>query len=892
MVAENRTRIYKDTFFIFAMVLVILLVFRDYFVPGELILNYSLPGDSIAHAYKIETAKRMLLNDRMLIDWDDGWYNGYHPFLFYSPLGYAPYIILDIAVNDLGIALRVGIILGFVIAAIGMYFLASTLLNNRTEELQARIIAAGAALYFSLNPYSMYFVVVEGELPALYSIALMPISLILLFRLLHNGSRKAGAAYALTLGMGFLAHGHFGFLAAASGLLIFICATGRRLLSSVEIKEDGLSLNRIRNKQISRILTSYIVSILLLAGLVAFWLIPYSVYAPTMADMQALSNPYLERQSIGYLDIFRVAKAYQGTTYVGATAITIVLFSFLRRRSLRIVSCFALAFFLMWLMALGSNTPIYSLLPFGKLFYPERAISVLALLAACMLSVSFQEIARRFKESTSLRRLGCSVRHCLSLAIVVLLIAIVIFDISSSYAKAAKLSSGNPDFSNLCRAVRLLDGESEGSRTILVYSPYYAARPGAPQLEYVLFSYSPILTGKPYAYGYSFSKLGYSIDYSRTYAVALNQTKFFIGRFVDYDIQYVMCYLEDQPALNNLLDSGRFKLIDTIGNYALLSFSGRKGFIIERRADIFVIGADDYAGTVVKSVLDPISQNFTVTKGQHFFVDDYTIDDLMAHEVTVIYGVRFHDLSVAERLLSRYVSNGGFLIIDADGSPTAKGRFMGVDYHIHAFDKSSNITYSKFRLDLNPSRWTGAVYEGLDERLVVVDTDQTVIGRKNGVFFVGGNLFYHTAISSEPAQIVLLEEMITLGVDADGGRKVDFDVIRKSPNLKEYAIHVASDTMIRFSLTDSPYWTVYLDGAPTGVIDQDGFTRLHVTAGGHIVTFRYTDTAVKTMSNIVSIISLALCILLILGINLTGFSKRKKVRGERPIQLRQAFLPQ
>jgi len=881
MIAENRARIYKDAFFILAMVLVILLVFRDYFVPGELILNYSLPGDSIAHAYKIETAKRMLLNDRMLIDWDDGWYNGYHPFLFYSPLGYAPYIILDIAVNDLGIALRVGIILGFVIAAVGMYFSASTLLSNRTEELQARVIAAGAALYFSLNPYNMYFIVVEGELPALYSIALMPISLIPLFRLLHNGSRKAGAAYALTLGTAFLAHGHFGFLAAASGLLIFICATGRRLLSSVEIKEDGASLNRVRSKQISRILISYTVSILLLAGLVAFWLIPYSVYAPTMADIRAISNPYIELQSIGYLDIFRVAKAYQGTTYVGATAIAIMLFAFLRRRSLRIVSCFAFAFILMWLVALGSNTPIYPLLPFGKLFYPERAISILALLAACMLSVSLQEIVKRFKESTHLGRLGCSVRHCLSLTIVVLLIGIVIFDISSSYAKAAKLSSGNPDFSNLCRAVRLLDGESEGSRTIYVYSPHYVARPLTPELEYVLFSYSPILTGKPYAYGYSFSKLGYSIDYSRTYAVALNQTKFFLGRFVDYDIKYVMCYLEDRVVLNNLLNSGQFKLIDTIGNYVLLCFSGRRGFIIEGRADILVIGADDYAGTVVKSVLDPISQNFTVTKGQHSFVDDYTIDDLRAHEVVVIYGVRFHDLSSAEKLLSRYVNNGGYLIIDADRSPTPKGRFMGVDYHIRAFDKGSNITYSKFRLDLNPSTWTGAVYEGLDERLTVVNTDQTVIGRKNGIVFVGGNLFYHTAITSEQTQVALLEQIITTGVCTDGGRKVDFDVLRKLPNLKEYAIHVASDTMIRFSLTNSPYWTVYLDGAPTGVIDQDGFTRLHVTAGGHVVTFRYTDTVVKTVSNIISIISFTLCILLILGIDLTGFSKKKQIRGER-----------
>jgi len=854
--ARHSSGRFADIFCTLAMVLIILAVFQNYATSGELVQDYLLPGDSMGHAYKVEVAKKMLLEYRALVDWDEGWYSGYHPFRFYSPLGYVPYVIISVFLNDVGAALRIGIILGFILAAVAMYFLVLTLLHDRADQVHVKLTAAGAALFFSLNPYYIGFIVRGGELASVYSIAMMPVSLMLLFKLLRSGSVKMSVGYALAVATTFLAHAHFGLLAAIGGLILFVTAIIARFLLSTRITIDGLSISSVVRKEILRTMVAYVFSILLLAGLVAFWALPYFIEGPVLGDLTAYEW-MLRRKSIGYLDIvIRPEMALWGARYVGALAIIIMPLGFLERKSWRDLGGFFLAFFIVWLLALGINTPAYSLLPFGNFFFPERAIGFLVLVTGCVLAYSLLAIVKRVDRVLSFKKVNSVVRHGLSYGAAILLMALVMFDISIGFAKVVELSSGNPEFVNASDLIRSIDSETEGARTLYV-GP-----------EYVLYSYSPILSGRPYADGYyaQGSKSSYVIEYCRTSGIERNETKFFLGRFVDFDVKYVVVDNADDMMLNNLLGTGQFQLIDRSRRYTLLQFLGRKGFIIEGRPDILVVGIDDYTRELAKSVLDVFAQNFTVTKGQYTYIDDYTLSDLKGHDAAVIYGIKYHDMSAAEKLLSQYVEEGGFLIIDADSSASIPGKFLNVNYYFSTSNVTSNVTYSKFnvRHNLNLSKWDGVIYEGLDEPLLVIDENKTVIGKKNRVVFLGCNLFYHATSTNESAPILLLEQLIDMGLKTDGGRKVDYEVIEKSPDRMQYTVRLDSDSMVRLSVTTSPYWKVYVDGAPSEVIDQDGFVRLFVRAGEHTITFQYSDTALKTASNAITGVSLALCALIYL----------------------------
>jgi len=847
---------FADFFFIIAMIIFILVVFRNYAISGEIVRDYLLPGDGMGHAYKVEMIKRMLFNERMLLDWDDGWYAGYHPFHFYSPLGYVPYVFLNMVLNDLGAAFRAGIVIGFIVSAIGMYFLVLTILHNRASLLAVKLAATAAALFYSLNPRNTLFIALGGELPALYSIAIMPVSLLFLIRLLRSGSRKTAVGYALVTATAFLTHAEFGLLAFAGGFLIFISETIREVILSLEPGESGLSMSYVMKKQILKTIACYFLSIILLGGLVAFWMIPFFAEANSLASVWA--RPPASQFSIGYLDIVVRHVSIKYWRYIGATAVIAMPLALIDREKWRDVGCFVFVFFVIWLLALGPNTPVYYLLPFEELFRPERSLSLLALLVGCVLPYSLLAIRNRLDEGLRSRKLHRAIRHALPSAVTVVLILLVVFDISISFGQLT-LMKGDPEFIDLSDLIRSLDGESEGARMAFVENDSLRTWP-----TYVLYTFSPTLTNVPYSDGYyrSGSKLSYVMFYSSTIAVQRNETKVFLGRFVDHDVKYVVVNVRDKLMLNNLLRTGQFRLIETVGKYRLLEFLGRKGFIIEGRPDILAIGMDDYTAKVAKGTLDIFSQNFTVTRGQLTYIDDYTLDDLKGHDAAVIYGIKYRDMSAAEKLLTEYVKGGGFLIIDADSSISSSGKFMGVSYHLTP-SIGSNITYSKLgpTLGLEVPQWTGVVYEGLDESFLVAGENKTVAGRKNGVVFLGGNLFYYAALTNDAVKISFLEQLVAMGLKTDGGQSIDYDVLEKRPDYREFRIQVASDAMIRLSTTTSPYWKVYVDGVPVKVVDQDGFIRIFVEAGEHVITLKYSDTPLKTASNAITVATLVLCVL-------------------------------
>jgi hypothetical protein len=823
----------KDIYFLLILLFVILFFFRSYvFFEGDFVQDYLLPRDSMAHAYKVETVKSMLTTDNSLVDWDDDWYCGYHPFRFYSPLGYVPYVILNIVMNDLGAALRTGILLGFVLGAIGMYFLVLTLMQDKLEHLYVRIAATGSALFFSLHPHIVEFVALTGELPALYAIAMMPISLIFLFKFLRSGSLKMCVVYAITTAITFLAHAHFGVVVAFCGLLFFVIS--------------------LKKGQIRQRISVYFLYIILLAGLVAFWILPYFTEGPLLGNL-TLYSWQSELTSINYLDLVLAPQNYySGVRYLGIVSIIIMFFAFLDRKKWRDLAGLFSGFIVIWLLAIGPKTPVYALLPFNELFFPERALPLLVLITGCIMAFSLVAIMKYIDNIMSSKKFNHNMRSGIPYVLAFLLIFLTLSDTSVRYAGLATLYPGDSDFVLLGDKINSLNNEQEGGRTMFL-GP-----------EYTLYSYSPILSGRPLVDGYygQGSKLSYDFLYLSTFSINNNYTEFFLGRFVDYDIKYVIVDATYDLMLNNLLRTEQFKLIDTIGGYKLLEFLGRKGFVIEDRPDVLVIGMNEYTLNLASGILKVFAQNFTVTDGQYTCIDDYTSNDLKGHDVVLIHSIKYHDKLAAEKLLSQYSKEGGFLVVDADFSTNSTANFMGGRSQIFYSKEPLKITYSEFdaTFDLKLLELNGVFYEELDEPLLIVNGNKTIIGRKNGVMFVGGNLFYNSALNNEPAQISIIQQLISSGLKTDGGRKADYLVLKDQPDHKEYKVSLSAESMIRLSITTSPYWRVHVDGVPANIIDQAGFMRLIIEKGEHIITLHYADTVLKMISNAITVIALLLCV--------------------------------
>lgn len=825
---------FKDIYFISLLLIVIVIFFGKYmFFEGEFVEDYLLPQDSIGHAYKIETVKSMLTRNNVLVDWDDGWYCGYHPFRFYSPLGYVPYVTLYIIMNDLGAALRIGMLLGFFLAAIGMYFLVLTLMQERVEQFYARIAATGAALFFCLHPNILAFVTLSGELPALFAIAMMPISLTFLFKFLRSGSFQMCVACAIATAITFLAHAHFGVVVALCGLLFFIAS--------------------LKIGQIRRSVSVYFLFIALLVGLVAFWILPYFIESPVLGN-PTLYSWQIDLTSMDYLDIIIAPQNYYyGVKYLGIVTIIIMPFAFLDRKKWRDLAGLFFVFIVVWLLALGSKTPVYSLLPLSELFFPERALPLLVLISGCIMAYSLVAIMKYLNKIISAKKFGHVLRRELPCALAILLIVLTLFDTSVRCNDLVTVYPGAPDFVAIGDRIKSLNNE-EGGRTLFL-GP-----------DYTLYSYSPIISSRPLAGGYygQGSKLSYDFLYLTGISINNNNTEFFLGRFVDYDVQYVIVETSYYMILNNLLCTEKFNLVDTIGRYTLLEFLDRKGFAIEQRPDILVIGMNEYTVLVASGILKIFAQNFTVTSGQYNFIDDYELMDLKGHDVVLIHSIAYHDKLSAEKLLSMYVNDGGFLMVDADFSTDSTGNFMGGEYCVFYSKASSNITYSKFdtEFNLNQMELNGVVYQELDESLLIVEGNKTIIGQKNGVVFVGGNLFYNAALTNEPAQISIIQQLVTWLLKTDGGRKADYVVLTDKPGYKEFKVNLSSENAIRLSMTTSPYWRVQVDGVPANVIDQAGFVRLLVERGAHVITLQYADTASKTISNAITVVSLVLCVVI------------------------------
>lgn len=178
--------------FIAAGALLVAWLGHSYFGRG-----YLLSGDTIAHIAMLTSQVQAITRDQFPY-WTNFSYFGLPLSEYYSPTTFWPLAGLDLALGDPSLSLRLFFALTYLLSAVAMVFLAREFRLARFGILIACMAYAGSFAHLHLLLY-------RGAVPQALSMALLPLVLFFLHRLLTGG--RAAAAV-----------GWFGLVLSAAGL--------------------------------------------------------------------------------------------------------------------------------------------------------------------------------------------------------------------------------------------------------------------------------------------------------------------------------------------------------------------------------------------------------------------------------------------------------------------------------------------------------------------------------------------------------------------------------------------------------------------------------------------------------------------------------------------------
>jgi 4-amino-4-deoxy-L-arabinose transferase-like glycosyltransferase len=198
---------------------------------------------------------------------------------------------------------------------------------------------------------------------------------------------------------------------------------------------------------------------------------------------------------------------------------------------------------------------------------------------------------------------------------------------------------------------------------------------------------------------------------------------------------------------------------------------GRRILLIGRSVNLHLDDVLAYENVYVDAHAPLIADDYTDVS--HTFIDDYDLNRLKSYDAVLLYDFRWRDRVAAERLLERYVREGGTLLVDA--SSNAGGlpdNLYGLDrqvflgalidrvpvpaaarVHVTSSDLKAggaDPVFGRFVTEDGISPWYGSVYSGFptDDLTVLASADglpivsEKTLGRGR-IFFVGENLVFH-----------------------------------------------------------------------------------------------------------------------------------------------------
>lgn len=826
------------------LTILVLFIFRPYLRPG-----FAGGYDTLIHFFKVAQVKDMVARYGTYIDWNDQWYAGYHQFLFYPPLFYPLAVLAELFINNLEITSKAMVVAAVVFSGFSAYLLAYNTLPATDRIWRRSLGAFTSAVSYALSPALLSFIVTRGKYPDYYAIAFAPLCFVLLVRWLKSDRRTIPLGFALALSIMLLLHIDTAVTLALASLIY----------SVLYLKASLCEKARLFNPDYYRPMALLGLSLILFAGLTAFFWLPYLTQIKTLGALEQL---YPSRAPLP-LSVFARSHLINGISrYPGMIVLVLALLPLALRKLRPAVWTWFTLMITGFGLSLMPYTPIATSLPsVNTLFY--RSGIVLAILAvSVMVGITIYSLItlnwRQRLDKHLPKWLATALEASLPTLFVLAVVVVIIFDFSfiSGSVKTSKWFKGEVHqvVSSLSKAKQI-----DGGRVLVLASPI---------AEY---TFLPALIGKPIVNGYEAQAARMSVDIEiikREMAKGESES-FVLTKLDQLNVQFLLIdRIDYHKQLDRLLATKRFTTIFS-GNYYRILEHRPPGFV-QPVKPILVIGSNS---AYPVQALSPTTGIGFVKGGN--LIDDYSSEELSKYQLVVLYNFEAHNVNVAQETLEKYLKQGGRLIVAMDGSLSnllPDQTFLGVKPNTNEFAKKSKVKVTagmpvKFStLNNRDGRWSGTFYRGLDDVWLTVEGQYPVLGTrrigKGEALFVGYNLFYHAIYEDNRTEAELLQTAAKRLLQNDRVA-LRYSRVSSRPGKISFDVDPSQPTWTMVSMSWSPYWVAYVDGKGVPTRSYENLLALYLPSGKHRVDLVYQLTPVHKIG--LAITAFALLFLLLTG---------------------------
>lgn len=785
--------------------------------------------DTWGHLFKAEYLFNEILKGNYYPQFTEYWYNGNQPFRYWAPLPYYFLVLLRVFTGNIFVA---GNIYVFLCALLGGL---SWLLLSRRIGLWPAVMA-GAIWVIWLD--NVRVACSEGDLPRVLATALLPLLFVLFVNLMER--RKSFLVIICTvvlIHMIILCHAMIGavYCICLVAFSFFLWSFGGCRLKDCLIGAVVLSIG---------VLSS------------SWWLLPSLTGGITEIDVEAVkSTVQFIAAKVSFNPFYRLTNRetfYWGISLLAALAATFITW----RSKPPWAKSLAICGVLIILISFPLMRPFYLMLPLTHLIWPIRfrSFGVMAILGASLAFNLPEERQVWLKSSLT------------SLIIVGLGIILVI----DCWISLPLLAYTGPKSFNLVQSSDFIK-QNSGWRVATIDLSQLGSPPS--------YTFSE-LAGREQVFGWAWqgAVTSNNIMLINT-GVETQYYPFLLRSCVDLgatDLIIKESIIKKPQVFYQAATRAGYKHVETFGEIGIWH-SIDKPYLIEKKPQCLVIGK--FAGTVGL-------QFPKVEMGLYNHLDKYSLEDLKKYSTVILSGATWNSKNRAEQVVRDYIASGGKVYVELAGMPenvlAKQPEFLGVYGEAVNLRGGIEIRGNNKTFQLRPfSRdmpiWNTYVPMGLDKaelEFSYYGNQAPVFGYKlvdgKKVWFLGGNLMYHTFITGDPVAIKMLEDILGLSTDYSREKLIPLSNYQASEH--GYRMTYSSDHNLNAVVPIAAIngIKVKVDNRLYPVSTFENLLQLNLPAGTHRIEISLVKTPVYKWGAAISILAVILLLAGIIYIRRTG----------------------
>jgi uncharacterized membrane protein len=766
--------------------------------------------DVLGHLARVWYMAKAMRETGALPQWFPAWYNGTPLLQYYPPL--ATYLMLPVQVltDNISLTYRIFVIGCFLLGGLAAYFLARRWLSSVLATL-----AAGAYL---ANPYTLYTVFAESNMPRTFLLVIMPLMLGELLTVLERGRRSAFVSLTILTLVTVLTHQMQAVMMLSLLAIIALAYVGRDVEKRLRLLLFGLAC-------------------VLGVGLAAAYLLPALTHAD-YPDVPNLST-FEERLPFESADWRMISPTLRlesiELVYVGLSLVVLAVVGVMLGRERRWFGL-GISGLMGMFLALGVYNPLYQYLPFHTSLLPRRFWGPVILMLALLAGIGLQKLQHRLADLWPSHQRGLKAASHLSVAL--LAAALIALDyvpywrlVRTStypevYAALDQLNTQTLDG----RLATFVDAESE-------------------------WSFFPLLRGYDISDGYSIETTPHLPTILQMRLAERTGYPDFVARtLLTWNVSSILISPRYAHLLEPLNGLGYRATAQAPQELSLLTQEATSLVKVQTRNAI-VIGRGAYTAVMAYPWM---------SWGTSWNVDDYDPAYLDQFDLIYLYDYGYRDAFELEDKARAWLKAGKTVVVDMTAMPDAtlasvRPASIAVPRN-PVFTAGPEADFALGEIAGQPfeyqgDAWRGMIYYNLDGTLLEVQGDDgknwPAFGFKElpegRLYFVGLNWMSHIVDSRDQPAMDLMDRFLQRANPNRALPLPDFPVRLTDPPADHWGFTYQSDqaAMVLVSQTWSPHWQAMLDRKPLTIYNHENLITLSLPAGEHAVEFQYASTPIQ-----------------------------------------------